>query len=100
LKNEWEINRLNILSAQFIRSSTENFDRQRRQTNPIEILKGDPLLISVMIEYPPADISKLTNQIAKERKNLQFSIHFTTGQIRNVHLMFSCDQQTAKGRIS
>ena len=66
----------------------------------IQLLKGDPLLISVMIEYPPADISKLTNQIAKEKKNLQFSIHFTNGQIRNVHLMFSCDQQTAKGRIS
>jgi len=30
LKNEWEINRLNILSAQFIGATMENFDRLRR----------------------------------------------------------------------
>ena len=70
----------------------ENFDRLRRDTQPVEMLIGDPLLISVVMEYPSESlISNLIN------KQLQIPIEFTDGLIRNVNLTFSCDQQTAKG---
>ena len=70
----------------------ENFDRLLRDTKPVEILNGDPLLISLVIEYPSESlISKLI------KKQLQIPIEFTDGLIRNVNLTFSCDQQTAKG---
>jgi len=70
----------------------ENFDRLLRDTKPVEILNGDPLLISLVIEYPSESlISKLI------KKQLQIPIEFTDGLIRNVNLSFSCIQQTAKG---
>lgn len=66
-----------------------------------ELVRGDPLLISLMLDYPTdGSIAKLTERIARANRVLQLPISFTNNQLIYVQLNFLCDQKTAKGNAN